>query len=147
MRKFGLVGLLIIMLVIPSFIVTAENIETVKSPINLDDDVPIWTNGDSWTFSISEFSVNYTYEDINIVMNGQIDDFKWTVSDTSDSNYIVDLEGKVTATFEGAFPFAGIVLNVNGDIKSNRNKITGKIVLTKTRNLVNTLSVIENFKS
>jgi hypothetical protein len=131
MRKFGLVGLLIFMLVISTFIVSAENIETLNSPINPDDDVPIWNIGNSWTYQVSEFSVDYAYEEISIVMNGQIDDFKWTVTDTS-TDYILDVEGKVSATFEGTLPFGSGILNFNGDIKSNRNKITGEIVFTKT---------------
>ncbi len=132
MKKNLIVGLLIFMLAIPSFITSAEHTGTVKSTINLDDDVPIWNVGDSWTFAISEFSVDYTYEDLNIVMNGKIDDFKWTVSDTSGSSYIVDVSGKVTASFEAAFPLGGNVLNVNGDIKPTLNKITGTIVFTKS---------------
>jgi hypothetical protein len=132
MRKFVMVGLIIFMLIVPSCILSAEKIETINSPINPDDDVPIWNEGNSWTFQISEFSVDYTYETLSIIMDGQIDDFKWTVSDTDGSNYIVDVEGKVSATFEGAFPFGDSVINVNGDIKPNRNKITGTLILTKT---------------
>jgi hypothetical protein len=132
MRKFGMAGLIIFMLVIPSCIVSAERIETINSPMYLDDDVPIWNVGNSWTYQISEFSIDYTYEDLNIVMNGQIEDFKWTVSEVTSTSYIVDVEGKVSATFEGALPFGGSILNVNGDIESNRNKINGKIVFTKT---------------
>ena len=132
MRKFGMVALIIFMLVIPCFFVSAEKIETINSPINPNDDVPIWNVGNSWTFQISEFSVDYTYETLSIIMNGQINDFKWTVSDTSGPNYIVDMQGRVSATFQGAFPLGDSVINVNGDIKPNRNKITGTLVLTKT---------------
>jgi len=132
MNKIRFVGLIVFMLIIPSLTISAENIEKNKTPIHPDDDVPIWNVDDSWTFFISEFSVDYTYEALNIVMNGQINDFKWTVSDTSGPNYIVDVEGRVSASFEGAFPIGDSVLNVAGDIKPNRNKITGTIVLTKT---------------
>jgi len=132
MRKFGMVGLIIFMLVVPGCVVSAENIETINSPINPDDDVPIWNVGNSWTFQISEFSVDYTYEALSILMNGQINDFKWTVSDTSGPNYILDVQGKVSATFEATFPFGDSTINVNGDIKPNRNKIIGTLVLTKT---------------
>jgi hypothetical protein len=132
MRKNVIISLLALMLVIPSFIATAETTEKSNPIINQSDDVPIWEVGDSWTFFVSEFTVNYTYGDLNIVMDGQIDDFKWTVSDTSGSSYIVDITGKVSATFACAFPIGDNVLNVNGDINPARNKITGKIVLTKS---------------
>ncbi|KYK31693.1 MAG: hypothetical protein AYK22_07815 [Thermoplasmatales archaeon SG8-52-3] len=132
MRKNVIISLLALMLVIPSFIATAETTEKSNPIIIQSDDVPIWEVGDSWTFFVSEFTVNYTYGDLNIVMDGQIDDFKWTVSDTSGSSYIVDITGKVSATFACAFPIGDNVLNVNGDINPARNKITGKIVLTKS---------------
>ena len=60
------------MLVIPSFIVSAEQMDTKKSPLTLNDDVPIWTKGDSWTFTVSDFWVNFTYEGKNIQMIGKI---------------------------------------------------------------------------
>ena len=68
MRKFVMVGLIIFMLIVPSCILSAEKIETINSPINPDDDVPIWNEGNSWTFQISEFSVDYTYETLSIIM-------------------------------------------------------------------------------
>jgi hypothetical protein len=131
MRKKVVISLLVTMLVIPSLIVAAERNETTVPIDNPSDDVPIWNVDDSWTFSINEFTVDYTYEALNIVMNGAIEDFVWTVSDTSGSEYIVDIEGRVSATFEGAFPIGDSVLNVNGDIKPSRIKIKGTIVLTK----------------
>ena len=131
MKKIVIVGLIIIMLAVPNLIVSAENIERVNSPITPNDDVPIWNVGNSWTFQISEFTADYTYEALSIMMSGQINDFKWTVSDTSGSNYIVDVEGTVSATFDGVFPLGDNVINVNGEIKPNRNKISGTLILTK----------------
>ena len=132
MKKITLVGLIFCMLVVPSYVSVAQISDTNRSTIIQDDDVPVWNKDNSWTFSISEFTVDYTYESTKILMNGKIDDFKWTVSDTSGSTYKVDVTGKVTASFEAALPFLGTVINVEGDIKPNLNKITGTIVFTKS---------------
>jgi len=132
MNKITIVGLVICMLVVPSYISVAQVTDNHESTIIQDDDVPIWNSKDSWTFSISEFTVDYNYESTKILMNGKIDDFKWTVSDTSGSTYKVDVTGKVIASFEAALPFGGTVINVEGDIKPNLNKITGTIIFTKS---------------
>ena len=132
MKKITLVGLIVCMLVVPSYISLAKVNDTYRSTIIQDDDVPIWNVDNYWTFSISEFTVDYTYESTRILMNGKIDDFKWTVSDTSGSTYKVDVTGKVTASFEAALPFLGTVINVEGDIKPNLNKIKGTIIFTKS---------------
>jgi len=87
LRKKTIISILVCMLVIPSFLVSAEQIDLIKESTNYDDDVPIWNNGDSWTYTVSEFWVNFTYEGKNIKMVGKIDDFKWTVKDTSGSSY------------------------------------------------------------
>ena len=110
MKKIAIIGLLIFMLAIPNFIVSAESIEKINSPISPNDDVPIWNVGNSWTFQISEFTADYAYEALSIMMSGQIIDFKWTVSDTSGTNYIVDVEGKLSATFDGTFPIGESVI-------------------------------------
>lgn len=132
MRKIGIVGLLICMLVIPSFLASAEHTDTIKAIITLDDDVPVWNKEDSWTYIISDFWVDYSDEGIGISMNGIIDDFKWTVSDTSGTNYKVDVTGKISASYEASIPFVGRILNVSGTINPPLNRLTGTIIFNKS---------------
>jgi len=142
MRKIAITSLFIIMLIIPSFISSAVATDTIKSTINFDDDVPIWNVGDSWTFSISDFWVNYSFGDLSIIMNGKIDDFKWTVTEVSTTSYKVEITGKVTTSFEAAFPVGESVINLEGDIKPSLNKITGTIIFTKSNLEIEDFSAI-----
>lgn len=132
MRKKTIVTILVCMLVVPSIIVSAEPIDNTKESTNYDDDVPIWNNGDSWTYSVSEFWVNFTYEGKNIKMVGKIDDFKWTVTDTSGSSYKVDITGEITANYEITLPLGSLVLYFSGTIKPTWTNLKGTIIFGKS---------------
>jgi hypothetical protein len=142
MRKKAIVSILVCMLVIPSFIVSAERIDITKASTNYDDDVPIWENGDSWTYTVSEFWVDFTFEGKNIQMVGIIDDFTWTVSDTSGSTYTVDVTGKITATYEISIPIGSLVLYVNGTINSPWNRLKGTIIFGKSNLEIEDFNVV-----
>lgn len=130
--KKAIVCIFFCMLVIPNFIASAEYIDIEKAPTNYNDDVPIWKEGDSWTYTISDFWVNYSVEGIGLSMEGRIDDFQWTVSDTSGSTYTVDLTGKVTASYNASLPLGAQILNVEGTIKPPWNSITGTIIFSQS---------------
>ena len=120
------------MLIIPSLITSAEPIDITKESTNYDDDVPIWNNGDSWTYTVSEFWVNFTYEGKNIKMIGKIDDFKWTVADTSGSSYKVDITGEITANYEITLPLGSLFLYFSGTINPTWTNLKGTIILGKS---------------
>jgi hypothetical protein len=132
LRKKTIISVLVCILVIPSFLVSAEPIDIIKKPSNYDDDVPIWNNGDSWTYSVSEFWVNFTYEGKNIKMVGKIDDFKWTVTDTSGSSYKVDITGEITANYDITLPVGSLVLYFSGKINPTWTNLKGTIIFGKS---------------
>jgi len=132
LRKKTIISILVCMLVIPSFLVSAEQIDLIKESTNYDDDVPIWNNGDSWTYTVSEFWVNFTYEGKNIKMVGKIDDFKWTVKDTSGSSYKVDITGEITANYEITLPLGSLVLYFSGTINPTWTNLKGTIIFGKS---------------
>jgi hypothetical protein len=132
MRKIAMIGLLVFILVVPNFLATAKHTEPNEAPINLSDDVPIWNEGNSWTFTISEFWIDYSYGDLSLKMDGRIDDFKLKVSDTSGDSYKVDVSGKITGSYEASLPFAGLLLNFDGTLKKQSNRLSGKIVFRKS---------------
>jgi len=129
--KKTIVGILVFILIIPSFIASAEHIDNVKATTTYNDDVPIWNEGDSWTFTVNDFNVNFTYEGKKTQMDGRIDDFKWTVSDTSGSSYAVDVTGKITGSYETYIPFGSLFLKVSGTIDPTLNRLTGTIIFGK----------------
>lgn len=132
--------ILFFMLVIPNIIVSAERL-SINEPSNeqiiikktsteQDDDAPDWSVGDSWTFSITNFWSESTFEGKTIKMNGKIDDFKWTVTDNS-SSYIVDLTGEIIANYEIILPTGSSELNIKGTFGPPLNKLEGTIIFDK----------------
>ena len=100
MRKKTIVIFLVSMLVIPSIIVSGEQINNKKDTTNVPQaDVPIWSIGDSWTYTVNSFWVNYSNGGQKILMTGRIDDLKWVVSDITDTNYVVTITGTVSANY------------------------------------------------
>jgi len=132
MSKKTITFIFVCMLVIPGFIVSAEHINDAKESASYDDDVPIWITGDSWTFTASDFWANFTYEGKNIQMVGKIDDFKWTVVDTSGSSYKVDITGEITANYKITLPIGISSLQVSGTINPTWSNLKGTIIFGKT---------------
>lgn len=109
-----------------------NNLEKNKTT-NSDDPVPTWNVGNSWTYTINNFIIDYQYENLKLYMTGRIDEFKWSVIDTSGTDYKVSLTGKITAnSYEINLPFASRVLHITGSIKPLLTSLTGTIVLTKS---------------
>ncbi|MGF3554178.1 MAG: hypothetical protein ACQXXF_02735 [Thermoplasmatota archaeon] len=106
-----------------------KNVKTT----NFDDPAPIWNVGNSWTYTIDNFVVNYRYYDLKIYMIGRIDDLKWTVVDTSGSDYVVSLTGKITAdSYEINLPFGSRIIRITGSVKPLLTRLSGTIVFTKS---------------
>ena len=132
MRKKIIVGLLFCMLLIPTIITTAEKIDETESTALLTDDVPVWNEGDSWTFTVNDFWTGFSGEGKEFSMNGQINNFRLTVSDTGGSSYTVDVTGKISATFYVKIPIGSSVLNISGTINPTWNTLTGTIIFGKS---------------
>ena len=130
-----LVSLVIILFLINIIAVAnpASNKFKENKTTYMDDPVPTWNEGDSWTYTFSNFTVDYDYYDLKIYMNGRIDNLKWTVVDTSGTDYIVDLTGKITAnSYELNVPLSSRIIYISGSIKPLLTRLSGTIVFTKS---------------
>ncbi len=131
--KTKAISFLICLLMLFSFAIVAES-TTVnlgqKTPASLDDDVPTWNNGDSWTYDIDSFTYNRNDAGNNFNVDGKIEDLKWTVSDTSGTTYTVDITGKLDATY--SVYFAPASLSISGKFNPSMTKLKGTIIFGKT---------------
>lgn len=104
-----------------------------KQPSLMDDPVPTWSNGNSWTYNIDNFKVDYEYGNLKIRLNGKIDNFKWEVKSTSGDEYILDISGKFSASLLDIYlPLTSSVMHIQGIINPTFTKIDGNIVFTKS---------------
>lgn len=133
--KTKILGIMVCMLVILSAVAIAEptRIKQISNvTTNFDDDVPTWSVGDSWTYILDEISIDYNVSGQKLLIDGMVDDFTWTVSDTSGSNYILDITGKITAVYEIYVSSPSMTLWVSGTFKPMLTRITGTISFTKS---------------
>ena len=98
---------------------------------SLDDNVPIWDIGDSWTYTVNDFTFDYEEGGQRIFFDGSIDDFTWTVADTSGSTYRVDFTGDINCDYEIYLSSPSMTLYVTGTIKDTLTRMTGSIIFTK----------------
>jgi hypothetical protein len=134
--KIKIFGIIILMLLLTSAM-SAVGQNTIVKKQNmgqtlLDDDVPIWNVGDSWTYTINDFTYDYDEGGLKLFFDGNIDDFIWTVADTSGSTYIVDFTAQLSCDFEIQLSSPSTTLIVTGKIRDTLTKMTGTLIFTKS---------------
>ena len=134
MKRKILKIVIICMLLISSIAIIAggTNNKTKQPTATLfSDDVPTWQIGDSWTYTVNDFTFDYEVGGQKIYFDGSIDDFTWTVADTSGSTYTIDFTGKLNCDYEVYLSSSSLTLYVTGTIKDTLTQMTGSIIFTK----------------
>ena len=134
MKRKILKIVIICMLMISSIAIIAggTNNKTNQPTATLySDDVPTWQIGDSWTYTVNDFTFDYEVGGQKIYFDGSIDDFTWTVADTSGSTYTIDFTGKLNCDYEIYLSSSSLTLYVIGTIKESFTRMTGSIIFTK----------------
>lgn len=134
--KIKIFGIIVLMLLLTSAM-SAVGQTTIEKKQNmgqtlLDDDVPVWNVGDSWTYTIDDFTFDYEESGQKLFFDGNIDDFTWTVADTSGSTYIVDFTAQLSCDFEIHLSLPSTTLIVTGKIRDTLTKMTGILIFTKS---------------
>lgn len=134
MMKIRLFGTLTCIIFILSIIpmVEANSNEQEKNPsIIFDDDVPVWEVGNSWKYTIENFSVARGGTGKVLLLNGKIDDLEFTVSDTTGDYYKVDVTGKINAYYEIYYESA-LTIYITGTFTPSLTRFKGTITFKKT---------------
>ena len=103
-----------------------------SSSMILDDDVPVWEIGDSWTYKVKNFTVDFSDTIFRIYMHGTIDDFEWTVSSTGGPDYTLDFTGKITADYTIYYNTGTNEIYLTGTFKPLLTRLDGTLVFTKS---------------
>ncbi len=105
---------------------------SASAPITpASDEVPVWTAGDTWTYTVHDFTVDYDASGNQVYCTGRIDDFTWTVASTSGTTYVVDIIGKITCEYSVHLSSPSLTLDMLGSLKPSSTKLTGSIVFSK----------------
>jgi hypothetical protein len=119
----------------------SQTMRQSSKAISSDDNVPVWTVDNSWTYTINNIVVNYSYGGKQIHMNGQIDDFTWTVTDTTGDYYTVSLTGKITATYDIILSTGTSTFHFVGSFTPSLTRLKGTLQLTKSDLQIHHLSI------
>jgi hypothetical protein len=134
---------LVSMLMIGSICASAMNINYEKNNDESfiqtsaeDIELPVWNEGNSWTYDV-EINGGFGSEmDFDLSITG----LKFTVEQVLDDKYKVDVlvpRGGITGSATVSIEIAGIPININGDIANT--KLEGTLYYDKT-----TLGILEN---
>jgi hypothetical protein len=70
------------------------------STTSMEDDVPIWDVGDSWTYLIDTCNVQFFESGQLIGINLSMDSFLVEVKETTATSYVLGISGKIQGSFE-----------------------------------------------
>jgi hypothetical protein len=130
--KIKIIGIIFCTLIMIHMSVMATSIPKNQNSITLNDDVPTWNVGDSWTYTINNFAIHYNVSGQKMFMDGYIDDFNLNVADTSGTNYKVDFTGKLTGAYDIYFSTTSLTLDVEGTFKPTLTRFKGSIFFSKS---------------
>jgi len=120
------------LLLTTSISVALPQSQMLSQTTSFDDNVPEWEVGDSWTYTVDSLIINYNDSGQKLFIDGRIDDFTWTVTDTSDSlYYTIDFTGKLTANYDLIFSSGSGTIHLTGTFKNTFVRLKGTILFTK----------------
>ncbi|MBE3122308.1 MAG: hypothetical protein IMZ53_06275 [Thermoplasmata archaeon] len=121
-----------ILLLTTSISVAIAQSQLLSQTTSFDDTVPEWEVGDSWTYTVDSLTINYDDQGQKLFIDGRIDDFTWTVTDTSDSTYYqIDFTGKLTANYDIILTSMLGSIHLTGTFKNTLTRLKGTILFTK----------------
>ena len=68
--KIKIIGIIFCALIMIHMSAMATSIPKSQNSITLNDDVPTWNVGDSWTYTINNFAVHYNVSGQKMFMDG-----------------------------------------------------------------------------
>jgi hypothetical protein len=121
-----------ILLLTTSISVALPQSQLLTQTTSFDDNVPEWQIGDSWTYTVNSLVINYDNSGQKLFIDGRIDDFTWTVTDTSDSTYYqIDFTGKLTANYDIILSSISGTIHLTGTFKNTLTRLKGTILFSK----------------
>jgi len=90
----------IIIIGLPSVtgLVISNNFKEIKN-VTIDDTVPVWELGDSWTYYINRLQVNFSASGALIIFDSSMDNFTVELIGYPGSSYILGLSGRIKGSF------------------------------------------------
>jgi hypothetical protein len=130
--KSKFLGILLCILLLAGGVAGAQYNQPLRSSTTLDDDVPTWNMGNSWTYALHDFTADYDESGQKLYCKGSIDEFTWTVVDTSDGFYKVDFTGNLNCEYDIHLSSSMGSFSISGTIKETFSRMSGSIIWTQS---------------
>jgi hypothetical protein len=137
--KSKIVGILVCIMLMTTFITTAQDVENIyvkneseeNEPISFNlVEAPVWEEGYSWTYKIHRFKIDFEKENLTVYMDLKMDNLFLEVIQVTEDYYELEFDGGSTGSFWIAFNFDEGPINISFELKSTT--IEGTILLNKT---------------
>jgi hypothetical protein len=136
--KKKIIGFFICLILITSILTAAKNVD-YKPVMKLhdvdmllidEDDVPIWHEGDKWSYRIDTVDIDFEKEDILISLNAQVDNLLLEVEKVTEFFYQLKIDAPISGDFVFITNLDNNTINITGELKSTT--IGGFITFNKT---------------
>jgi hypothetical protein len=151
-----ILGILICLMMMTSIITVAKNVDNkqfnrLSEKINMllidEDEVPIWSEGDKWSYQLDTISVDFKKEDLYFYLEVKSDYLNMKVVEVTEDSYILN----IYAPIDGYFRFVTDIkeigpINVTGEFKDifQSPTIGGTITFNKTDLALKQTNIIIN---
>ena len=147
--KIKIIGILVCMMLLTTFLTTAQNVK--NAPINYEPEednsiffnegeVPVWKFGDKWIYIVNEFTINFEKPNLSIYLNGKIEDLPLEVTDDTEDYYEVTFKANISGSFAIDMAIEQGPVNITG--KFDKTTIDGFILYNKTDFGIKKINVI-----
>ncbi|KYK21528.1 hypothetical protein AYK24_08935 [Thermoplasmatales archaeon SG8-52-4] len=151
-----ILGIIIVLMMMTSILAVAKNtdykeINNVTQKINLllfdEDDVPIWNEGDKWSYKLDSISIDFNDEDFYFYLEARSDNLNIKVIEVNEESYVINIYTPI----DGYFRFVTAIenvgpINVTGEFKDalQSSSIGGTITFNKTDLAIKQANIIIN---
>ena len=95
-----LISLIVCALLMSSVTALAYNMTNEFENISMDDDVPVWENGDSWRYNIAKLSFQLNQSGQQMSLDMSMTDLLIDVIGTTETSYKLSVSGNINGLFD-----------------------------------------------
>jgi hypothetical protein len=137
--KTKIIGILVCMMLLTTFLTTAQNIGKIPVDYKFEENnsilfnegqVPVWKFGDMWIYKVNEFTINFEKPNLSIYINGKIEDLPLEVTEVTEDSYELTFKANISGSYKINMAIEEGPINITG--KLDKTTIEGFIIYNKT---------------
>ncbi len=151
-----ILGIIVCLMMMTSILAVAKNTDTkqfnnLTKQINMllidEDNVPIWNEGDKWSYKLDTISIDFQKEDLYFHLEARSDSLNIKVTEVTEDSYVLNIYAPIDGYFSFVTAIEGVgPINVTGEFKDTLqgSTIGGSITFNKTDLALKQANIIIN---